>query len=398
MERPHVAILSQGGFEPSLSPARYVTSPLSESLEGLTERNPDLVLIDFHEAETAVAQAERIQLELPAAVILLSGPPMEPATLMRAMRAGVREVLSDADPAELERALDRAWGHRQRLQESRNAPPTRPLGKVIVIHSPKGGSGKSTGAANLACALRKVSGESVVLLDLSLHGGDLDLLLNVKAHATWADLAQSGPFGIEEIDSVLMPCGNGLKLLAAPALSVDAELVDSRVLERAITPLRERHAYVVIDTSSVLSEVTLKAMELADRIVMPLPMTLPALRLGQKSLKLWPQLGIPASRVVVAAWDQNGDLAIGEAEKILQAPIALQIPPLGKAIEQAMNAGEPLVLSQPNGAFARAIMELAQRLSDSPAQEKNEAGRFQGWLKQLSQHVRRQNDVSTQQA
>lgn len=398
MERPLVAIRSHAGFQALLPPDRYETVRLGANLEGLTGLNPDLVLIGFEDPRVALALAERIQHDLPAAVVLLSGPPLDPATIMHAMRAGVREVLSNPDPAELEGALDRAWSVRQRLKESQTGPLARPLGKVIVIHSPKGGSGKSSVAANLACALRETSGGSVALLDLSLHGGDLDLILNVKSHATWADLAQSGPFGIDEIESALAPCANGLKLLAAPVLSEDAELVDSRALERAVTQLRERYAFIVLDTASVLNETIFKAMELADRIVMPLPLTLPALRLGQKSLKLWSQLGIPASRVSIAAWDQTGDLGVDEAEKVLQAPITLSLPAISKNIEQALNAGEPLFLSQPRGAFSKAIAELAHRISATPIPAKQEKPTLQGLFKQLSQHVRRQNDVSTQQA
>lgn len=398
MERPLVAILSHAGFQAMLPPDRYETVRLGTNLAGLADLNPDLVLIGFEDPKEALALAERVQHDHPAAVVLLSGPTLDPATIMRAMRAGVREVLSSPGPAELEDALERAWSVRQRLKESQTGPLTRPLGKVIAIHSPKGGSGKSSVAVNLACALREAQGGSVALLDLSLHGGDLDLILNVKAHTTWADLAQSGPFGIDEIESALAPCPNGLKLLAAPVLSEDAELVDYRALERAVTLLRERYAFIVLDTASVLNETIFKAMELADRIVMPLPLTLPALRLGQKSLKLWSQLGIPASRVSIAAWDQNGDLGFEEAEKVLQAPITIQLPAISKSIEQALNAGEPLFLSQPRSAFSKAIADLAQRINAGPTPAKPEKGKLQGLLKQLSQHVRRQNDVSTQQA
>ena len=42
-----------------------------------------------------------------------------------------------------------------------------PSGKVFTVYSPKGGSGKSTVAVNLAVALTRRHPESVVLVDLS---------------------------------------------------------------------------------------------------------------------------------------------------------------------------------------------------------------------------------------
>ncbi len=398
MEHPHVAILSNGCCTSALPPDRFTTVTIHESLEGLPALNLDLVLIEFDDPAVAFAQAERIQHELPAVAVVLCGPPLDSGTMAKAMRAGIREVVTDPGPGELEEALDRSLARRQRLKEAQTGPFPRPQGKVIVVHSPKGGAGKSTLAANLAYRLRETGAGPVALLDLSLHGGDLDLMLGARTNATWADLAESELFGIDEIESALMPCANGLRLLAAPSLSEEGDRVDAKVVERALTLMRERYAFIVIDTAAVLSEPILKAMDLADQVLVPLPMTLPALRQVQRGLSLWAKLGIPASRLSLAAWSASDEISQAEAEKVLQARITFPIPHDPTGIEDAMNAGEALIRLQPRGAFAKAIARIADAFSDRPTPEHGGQGRFQWLWKQISQQVRRNDDVSTQKA
>lgn len=398
MERARVAILSPLSLR--LPPEKYQVVGGSEvSLATLVALEPQLVVVGLQDVRIPLAQIERIQRDLPAAGILLIGPTLEPPEIVSAMRAGVREVLSDPSEAEVEAALDRAWSFFQRLKGG--GPPALPDGKVIVVHSPKGGSGKSTLAVNLAWSLRAKSGQEVALVDLALHSGDLDCMLNAKPRATFFDLAQSEQFEAEEFEGALARCGNGIRLLAAPQHPEDAELVGVQAVERALFQLRRRYAYIVIDTASVLNEAILRAMDLADRILVPLPLTVPALRQAQRGVALWGRIGITMSKVEIVPWDQKGELTVADAENVLRQRAAHRLPYEPKGIEQAMNSGEPLVSAEPRHAYAKAIAAMAEALMGLETQA-TEEGRLQGWLKhvskQVTQQVRRQGDVSTQQA
>lgn len=396
MERARISILSSQDLRLPLEKFQVVGGP-EVPIEALAGLDPELVLVGFQGARAPLAQVERIQQLLPAAAILILGPSLEPAEIVSAMRAGVREVLSD--PGEVVGALERAWSFLQRMKGSGQL--SLPEGKVLVVHSPKGGAGKSTLAVNLACSLRAKCGQEVALVDLALHSGDLDCMLNVKPRATFADLAQSERFGAEEFERALVRCGNGIRLLAAPQRPEDAELVGVKAVERVIAQLRRCHAYVVIDTSAVLNEAILRAMDLADRILVPVPLTLPALRQAQRGLMLWGQLGIKMPGIDVVLWDQKGEVAAEDAETVLRQRAAHRLPYDPKGIERAMNSGEPLVLAESRNAYAKAIAAIADSLmgaDKAPAEE----GRLKGWLKQVTnnatQQVRRQADVSTQQA
>lgn len=394
MERARVANLSPRSL--SLPPELFEVVGAPEApLEALVAMDPQLVLLGFREARIPLAEVERLQQGLPGAAILLIGPPVEPSEIVSAMRAGVREVLADPPDAELAAALERAWSFMRRLKGT--GPLSLPDGKVFVVHSPKGGSGKSTLAVNLACALRAKSGQEVALVDLALHSGDLDCMLNARPRATLADLAQSGPFGTEELAGALGRCGEGLHLLAAPQRPEDAELVGVQVIERAIAKLRRLYPFVVVDTASVLNEAILRAMDVADRILVPLPLTLPALRQAQRGLALWEQLGIKLPLVEIALWDQKGEVTVEDAEHVLRQRAAHRLPYDPKGLEQAMNSGEPLVTAEPRHAYAKAMVAMAAALL-GVEQPSSRPGRIQGWWQQVTQQVRRQDDVSTQQA
>ncbi|MGE5706816.1 MAG: AAA family ATPase [Bacteroidota bacterium] len=391
MERARVAILSRDHYEglKQVLPQKYlVVGKPDSSLEELSLLEPGLVLIGFQDFRRGLAKAEGLLQSLPAAAVLMVGPALEPQEVVEVMRAGVREVLDEK--SDLQAALERAWVFQQRLRGATTGELTLPEGKVVLVHSPKGGSGKSTLALNLACALRE-AGQEVVLVDLSLHSGDLDFMLDVKPHVTWADLAQSEQFGSEELETALVRNPKGIPLLAAPARQEDAELVGSTVVERAIVQLRRRFPFVVVDSPPLLNETTFRVMDLADRILVPVPSNLPALRQVQRGITLWSRLGIQKERVSVVAWDQKGQITLDAVEKVLQRSVDFRLPYDPKGVEGALNSGEPIYCTEPRGAYAKSVLAIAEDLMGR-SKEVEEKGLF-GLLKH-----RRQTNVSTQQA
>ena len=76
------------------------------------------------------------------------------------------------------------------LRKAAVAPSGTAAGKVVTVFSPKGGSGKTVLATNLAVAAAR-SGIETLLVDLDLQFGDSALTLAVTPRATIADLAAS---------------------------------------------------------------------------------------------------------------------------------------------------------------------------------------------------------------
>lgn len=362
MERLRLALLGCDAPR-ELDPERFQVLGSVEHWHELVTLAPQLVLVGYADAADALSRAEQCAQALPGASAVLVGPAIEAACIVTAMRQGTRDVIPLGDAEALRAALDRAWrSYYSWAERAVGQAPQEREGTIIVVHSPKGGSGKTSLALNLAASLGTQAGKSVALVDLALQAGDLDLALDLKPQASWADLATRRDFGPEEVEAALVAHRSGLRLLAAPRQAAEGELVSPQTVEKALRLLRQRHPFVIVDTASALDEAALRAMELADRILLPLPLTLPALRRMQRGIELWELLGITAAKLILVAWEPKGDCSLAEAEQVLGKPIAHRLPHAPQEIESALNAGEPLATLKPQGAYAKAIAAIAHAL------------------------------------
>lgn len=362
----------------------------------------DVVLIGWREAlDPALRAAEAILASQPASQVFLLGPALDPSGLMHAMQSGVREVLSRQE--ELPAALQRAAVFLQRLRGAQTGQLVMPSadGKIVLVHAPRGGCGKSTLSASLAVALREASGGEVTLVDLEPQFGSLDLFFNLKPGPSLSDLARLGSKADgESLAQALVTHGkSGVRVLPAASAPEDAELVTAQTVEWTLKALKERSAWTVIDTGAQLTEPILRAMELADTVLVPLTMDMAALRALQQSLRLWGELGIDLAKIQVAGYSQPSEVTAEAVQRVIQRPLAHS---LGWEPEQALsavNAGEPLVLAHAKGAFAKSVRDIARTYAKPPVTEAlTVVPRGSNPLSQIWRMVRRMLDVPTQSA
>ena len=93
-------------------------------------------------------------------------------------------------PAELAAECPPSRGWASSSRPTATAPPAA-TGKVIVVVSPKGGSGKTAVSSNLAVALAQRHPGRVVAVDLDVQFGDLGTALSLKPEHTLAQLART---------------------------------------------------------------------------------------------------------------------------------------------------------------------------------------------------------------
>ena len=134
---------------------------------------PDLVVAELPDLDDeGLVTLESALSASPSTWMILLSPVQSPEFQLRAMRAGVREVLrSPLADGELRAACDRLLG---RIAALRGGAAR--LGRVLAFLPAKGGSGSTFLATNLAYALA-VRGQRVALLDLKLQFGDASLFL-----------------------------------------------------------------------------------------------------------------------------------------------------------------------------------------------------------------------------
>jgi len=291
--------------------------------------------------------------------------------LQKALRAGVSDVVSvSAEDAELLDAINRAAA-RVALARGPEGPPADRApsasspGKIVTVFCTKGGAGKSVVATNLAVALAKRTIQPVVLVDADLQFGDVALMLQLQPTHTIAEAAQAG----ERLDGTMLETlllrhpPSGLLVLAAPTEPSSADQIGRGDLTRVLSVLRERCAYVVVDTSANFSEVTLAALEAADDILVLAGLDVMSLKSARVGLQTMRVLGIPFSRVKFLLNRANTRVGLTEAdaERAVQLKVDTALPS-DILVAESVNRGVPVVTSAPRSKFAKSIDTLADAL------------------------------------
>ena len=131
---------------------------------------PDVLVLDAPSiGEGDLDQLERLSHVHPRLAFIVLTQQSSRQFLMRAMRAGVREVM----PLPLNG--DALCAAIQRIDDKRGSQ-SQTHGKVLAFISCKGGSGATFLATNLGYALATLKDKRVALIDLNLQFGDASLL------------------------------------------------------------------------------------------------------------------------------------------------------------------------------------------------------------------------------
>jgi pilus assembly protein CpaE len=341
------------------------------------ELMPTILLLDSDLPGTGaqgqgIETAEAISATLPATGVILVGCDMSADVLRRAIVAGARQFLQlPATPVVLLRTIRQV--HDTIARHSTSARPgdtvrasQRRKGQTMVVFSPKGGVGCTTLATNLAIAIRQETGSSVALVDAALPFGAVDVFLDMSPTRSLADL--QGPvdqINAEFVENLLLTHEQSrVRVLLAPQRPELADLVTAEMLRRTLGALRERHEYVVVDTSAALDERMLVVLEEADKILLMVSLNLAALKSVRIFLEVARLLQIPSHKLVLVATcaDASGGLTIDDIEDALAYPVALCVPADSSLTARAVNTGIPVVLSGRGTPLGQAITDLTRRL------------------------------------
>jgi len=236
-------------------------------------------------------------------------------------------------------------------------------GHVLTVFSPKGGTGKTAVATNLAAAFAKRQGKRTLLLDLDLQFGDAAIVLGTEPEKTIYDLVVApGELDSEKLAGYVTrhPCG--LDLLAAPLRPEDAELVTEGKVTSLIEVARQAYEMIIVDTSPFFHGPMLATLDRTDELLVICGLDVPTLknvRLAMQTLEL---LSFPASRVryVMNRTGANVGLKTREVEAALNVKITHELPS-DQTVPVTVNRGTPAVLAEPRCDFAKAIYGLIKQ-------------------------------------
>lgn len=247
----------------------------------------------------------------------------------------------------------------------RRKRPGRTRAETVLVFSGKGGVGKSVIATNLAVALSK-AGSAVVIVDLNLQYGDVGVLLHLEAHPTSIEaLAQQGEqIDREFLDEVLATGPEQVRALLAPTSPEFADLVTAANLRAVLRELGRTYDYIIVDSGSHLEELVLEVMEMADQVLMVTSFNITAVKDAKITLKLLESLGIEGDRIAVVLNQTKAKIGFprGDIEKSLRLGMLAHLP-YEPRIDDTIDSGKPMVLTEPKSDFAKQIHVIVEYLT-----------------------------------
>ena len=278
-------------------------------------------------------------------------------------------VMTPAERAALQEAL----------RASRPANPFGPdsLTRVLAVASGKGGVGKSSVTANLAVALA-ARGLAVGLIDADVHGYSIPGLLGISG----------APTRVGEL--ILPPVSRGVKVISI-GMFLDADRPVAwrgpmlhRALEQFVTDVHWGDLDVLlVDLPPGTGDIAISTAQLlpASELVVVTTPQHAAAQVAARAGQLAEQTGQTVAGVVEnmgpmtlpdgTVLDVFGAGGGAEVAERLTGVLGTEVPllgtvPLDPALRRGGDAGDPVVLADPNSPAGRALAGIAARLAVRP--------------------------------
>ena len=337
-----------------------VLSDGSKVVEASQQLRPDVVLVDLllqgkMKGPQLIEKLRDSGLDIPVVVLTV---PQHP--LARDPERGVDAVLTlPFSGFELVNTL----AHVLRDRQAQSAGACR----VVSVFSPKGGVGKTTIAFNLAVALSQL-GASTALIDGSLQYGDLRALLKVPSDVPSILDLPTDRVQESDLREVMWRDPAGIDILLAPPRVEMAEMVTPRDVEKTVSLLRRLYHAVVIDTPSVLSEITLGFLDASDVIVSIVTYDSTTIHNTIAVSEAFASIGYSSEKVhyLVNRSDSSGGISREEMVRALGRKPEFEVVSDGRLVVQANNEGMPFVVSSPDAAVSRDVRRIATTLLGRP--------------------------------
>ncbi|TVP78567.1 MAG: ParA family protein [Gemmatimonadales bacterium] len=250
------------------------------------------------------------------------------------------------------------------------------MARIIAIANQKGGVGKTTTAINLGASLA-IAEQRTLVIDIDPQGNassglglerrdELPSIYDVLVDGEPMEACIRASLHVEGLD--LVPANRDV-------VGAEIELVQvpdrERVLEKALTQVREQYDYVLVDCPPSLGLLTLNTLTAADSVLIPiqcefyalegLSQLLNTVHLVQRNLN--PALEIEG--VLLTMYDRRLNLSrqvADEAREYFGSRVFEAKIPRNVRLAEAPSFGQPIAMYDVASAGAQAYLRLAEEL------------------------------------
>ena len=303
-------------------------------------------------------------------VVLTQGSPN--GFFRRVFEAGADDIIAlPEEPATVRFALQKAVARKLGIAGTSGVA----LCPMICVLGPKGGTGKTLVAGNLAVVFAE-RGKKSVVLDLDLQFGDAGLSLGLAPDRTMYDLARSdGSLDAEKVDDYIIRHESGAGVLMAPTRPDQAGHISVEFLREVYGILRSSHDFVIVDTPPGFVPEVISAIDSSSDICMVGmldSLSLKNTKLGYETLDL---MGYDPDRIKLVL--NRADSRVGITSEDVATIIGHTpdvLVPSDREIPRSINEGQPIVLWKPRSEAAKAFRGLAQIYLPKEPDERRFAG------------------------
>jgi len=245
--------------------------------------------------------------------------------------------------------------------------------EAFAVASGKGGTGKTTSTLALGMALTEEYDVTVVDADMGManllfHAGLADV--DTTLHDVLVDGGAPVEAAVyERYGMSVVPCGTSL---------ADFEAADPRRLREVVATLAADTDVLLLDSAATLSSrAAVLPVVLADRIVVVLEPTIPALSDGLKVQEYATSYGTETAGVLFnkVRDDDAIDRIAPKAERYFEGPTLATVP-ASEQVRAARRGGRPLLAHAPESDAAAAYREAASSLCVRDGDSEAVADRF----------------------
>ena len=247
------------------------------------------------------------------------------------------------------------------------------MGKVIVFVNQKGGVGKTTSAINIGAYIAE-AGKKVLLVDFDSQGNMSSGVGVNKKKPTIYELMAGQSSADETIKHTSLPdldvISASIELSGAAIELVDLENREF-YLKNALTPVKDRYDYILIDCPPSLGLLTLNGLVAADEVLVPMQCEFFALEgltlLLQtvKSVQGGLNKDLKIGGIFFTMYDSRTKLAEAVVKEVIsyfKDYVFNTMIPRNIKLSEAPSHGEPICLYDPSCIGAKSYKKLAEEV------------------------------------